>query len=501
MKKVDVAVIGSGMGGSAVAAVLAKLGFEVMLIERGVHPRFTIGESSTPVSSKKIRHIGNLYDIPEFVNMSTYTRMKEAEVDVKCGPKELFHYFVHDEDQKDILMDGQLREFIVQTAEVDAQYLRADSDEYFVEIAKKYGVHYKDRTSVENINFDDEGVEIELSHDEEKYVVNSEFVIDATGFKSIIGEKFDLKVSGDALGTPLKSRSIFAHFDGVNNFEKILSREASFVDRSPVPRDRATQHHCFEGGWMWVIPFEHGRVSIGLNLDLDYYPENDTPAEEEFWSVVEKFPLISELLEGNKNVMPFIKTGRMQFVNREMVGDRWAMLPASAYGLDAWFSTGLASAFMAVHRLADLLQRKVFGTKNFTRDALLPYELALKKEYHHVSRMVHGMYKSFKHFEVFKNYCSLCFMGAEGYMHKGGIQSSLELDKLLLNAGDEKFCDKFEGLYGEVMRLSSKHKVEDFDKEHISRYIREDMVDFNFRKFGYSEMYGVHPRTSMFSHL
>ena len=78
MKRYHVAVIGSGLGGSACALVLAKLGYDVLLLERGSHPRFAIGESATPVMSKKIRFLGKKYGIPEFDELSTYDKIKQA---------------------------------------------------------------------------------------------------------------------------------------------------------------------------------------------------------------------------------------------------------------------------------------------------------------------------------------------------------------------------------------------------------------------------------------
>ena len=169
-----------------------------------------------------------------------------------------------------------------------------------------------------------------------------------------------------------------------------------------------------------MIPFEDGVTSVGLNLDMDYFPANGKDGSEEFWEIVGQYPLVYDLLKDKEIVRPFIKTGRLQFLNTEMVGDRWAMLPASAYGLDAWFSTGLAVSFMAIHRLAELLHERVFPERRFDRKQIMDYEDALKKEFYHVSKMINGMYKSFKHFDVFKHYCFLCFMGAENYLERGG---------------------------------------------------------------------------------
>ncbi|MCA9947769.1 MAG: NAD(P)-binding protein, partial [Anaerolineales bacterium] len=41
----DVAIIGSGMSGSALGAILARQGQRVVIFEAKAHPRFAIGES------------------------------------------------------------------------------------------------------------------------------------------------------------------------------------------------------------------------------------------------------------------------------------------------------------------------------------------------------------------------------------------------------------------------------------------------------------------------
>jgi tetracycline 7-halogenase / FADH2 O2-dependent halogenase len=497
MEKFDIAIIGSGMGGSACATVFAKLGYQVLLLERGSHPRFAIGESATPVMSKKIRFIGEAYDIPEFDQLSTYDKIKASGNPMTCGPKELFHYYVHTAGQTEVLHRGVLPELIVQTPEVDVQFLRADSDKYVVDVAERYGVTYHDHTSVDDIDFGEDGVIIHCTHNDKRTEYFCQFVIDGTGYNSIIGNKFKLKIQGDQLETPLKSRSIFTHFRDIGNFEAVLKSDPGFIDRSPVPRSRATQHHCFDGGWVWLIPFEDGVTSVGVNLDLDKFPMNDKDGADEFWEIISRYPIIHDLLRDREIVRPFTKTGRLQFLNQQLVGARWAMLPASAYGLDAWFSTGLAVSFMAIHRLAELLHERVFPQSCFDRRVLMDYEEALKKEFHHVSKMVHGMYKSFKHFDVFKHYCFLCFMGSENYLEHGGIYRGMDMEYLLLSAGDPRFVEKFETVYKKVIEYSNRDSISAPELDSLNRFIREDMAPFNFRKFGDPDMHGVHPRRVM----
>ena len=49
--RLRVAVLGSGFAGTILARVLHRQGHRVVLVERGRHPRFAIGESSTPLGA------------------------------------------------------------------------------------------------------------------------------------------------------------------------------------------------------------------------------------------------------------------------------------------------------------------------------------------------------------------------------------------------------------------------------------------------------------------
>ena len=61
----DVAVVGSGFGGSlATLGLLAWL--RVALIERGRHPRFAIGESSTPLANLLLEELSDRYDLAQY---------------------------------------------------------------------------------------------------------------------------------------------------------------------------------------------------------------------------------------------------------------------------------------------------------------------------------------------------------------------------------------------------------------------------------------------------
>ena len=46
------------------AMIARRLGFSVVLVERERHPRFAIGESSTPLANLLLEEIADDYDLP-----------------------------------------------------------------------------------------------------------------------------------------------------------------------------------------------------------------------------------------------------------------------------------------------------------------------------------------------------------------------------------------------------------------------------------------------------
>ncbi|MFP3758611.1 tryptophan 7-halogenase, partial [Cupriavidus sp. SIMBA_020] len=68
----DVIILGSGMSGTQMGAILAKQQFRVLIIEQSSHPRFTIGESSIPETSLMNRIIADRYDIPELGHITSF---------------------------------------------------------------------------------------------------------------------------------------------------------------------------------------------------------------------------------------------------------------------------------------------------------------------------------------------------------------------------------------------------------------------------------------------
>src|SRR6476646_7263600 len=91
----EVAIGGSGFAGSLIARVLAVQGYDVVLLERGAHPRFAIGESSTPLANLSLERLGVRYGMADGYRLATYGRWMNNHPDLRRGLKRGFTYYRH----------------------------------------------------------------------------------------------------------------------------------------------------------------------------------------------------------------------------------------------------------------------------------------------------------------------------------------------------------------------------------------------------------------------
>src|SRR5438128_7104695 len=91
----DIAIVGSGFSGSLTALALRQRGVRVALIERERHPRFAIGESSTPLASLLLEELADRYDLPRIRTFSKWGTWQRDHQDVACGLKRGFTFFFH----------------------------------------------------------------------------------------------------------------------------------------------------------------------------------------------------------------------------------------------------------------------------------------------------------------------------------------------------------------------------------------------------------------------
>ncbi|MCW3845283.1 tryptophan 7-halogenase [Micromonospora yasonensis] len=346
----DVAILGSGIAGGMLGAVLARNGVKVLLLDAGAHPRFAIGESTIPFTSGMTRIIADRYGVPEIKPLSSF-RGVQKHVSRNCGRKQNFGFVYHREGSPQD--PGQTNQLVVPSMlRTESHLFRQDVDTYLFQVAVKYGAHTRLNTRIVDVEIDpDEGAVLRSDRGEE---FRASYVVDAGGFRSPLADKFELREVPTRART--HSRSVFTHLIGVRPYDQ--SPAAARGHDQPNPWHHGTLHHVFDGGWMWVIPFDNHPdslnplVSVGLTLDPRVHPKTDLPAEEEFRQFLNRFPDIAWQFEDAKPVRPWVSTGRLQYSAKQIVGDRFCLTSHAAGFIDPLYSRGMTNTLELINIMA-----------------------------------------------------------------------------------------------------------------------------------------------------
>lgn len=162
-------------------------------------------------------------------------------------------------------------------------------------------------------------------------------------------------------------------------------------------------HHCFRGGWIWVIPFDHEVTSVGFMLDPDIFPldESQSP-ESEMQELLARFPSVAAHLGTMVPARPIVRSGPVQFHSRDIVGDGFVLTPHASAFVEPLFSSGLLLTQMFVMRFVPRL--KQFLVTGDAGTCFSGLNDAFRKEIDTIDTMVSGMVKSFDDRELFRQF-------------------------------------------------------------------------------------------------
>src|SRR3954469_21835687 len=147
-----VAIVGSGFAGSLLARILAVQGHDVLLLERGTHPRFAIGESSTPLANLTLERLARRYGLDDCYDLAAHGRWVARFPELRRGLKRGFTFYRHHAsrpfEDRGLKSERLLVAASPDAAVADTHWLRSDVDHHFVLAAIAAGVEYRDRCAV-----------------------------------------------------------------------------------------------------------------------------------------------------------------------------------------------------------------------------------------------------------------------------------------------------------------------------------------------------------------
>ena len=489
-RRCDLAIIGSGFAGAILAMAARQSGLSVVLIERGQHPRFAIGESSTPLANLLLEEIADEFELPFLRSLSKWGTWQQEHSELPCGLKRGFTFYRHELSHEfpDDPTLAQERMLMVGASPhdriADTHWFRADFDEYLVNQAKELGVEYWEQTEVMTAVETAKGVRLLLTRKLGEshgalWTLETEFLIDASGPRGALSRLWQLPEKQPD-GLP-PTQALFAHFRGVDPLPRSFHPA-----ESPYPAESAAVHHLFPGGWMWVLRFNHGITSAGVAVTDDLASRWRLAEGEAAWRrVLSELPSVAPIFSKAEAVCRFVHQPRLAFQSAAIVGERWALLPSAAGVIDPLLSTGFPLTLLGVQRLARLLkvsaERSPPGDRLVLSHDLLTQGLSIyaattRREYEVTARLIGALYRRFEYFEEFKALSLLYFVAASFSETARRLGRSELVPDFLLNghpvfgAKLREFC---EALVGHLDREMIRAALAPFDVAGMTDLTRD----------------------------
>jgi FADH2 O2-dependent halogenase len=381
-----------------------------VLLERGTHPRFAIGESTTPLANLSLERLGARYGLADCYHMATYGRWMEHLPHLRRGLKRGFTYYRHHPHTPfaDRGLDSE-RLLVAASPEdalADTHWLRADVDQHLVQMAVAAGVDYRDRTDVTSVEIAAGSARLSATRDGEPFEIHARFVIDATGPGGLLARQLALPSALER--TVTRAGIVFGHFDGARLVQELMPA----LPEGPYPDDWAAVHHLIDEGWMYSLRFDDGITSAGFMLT----PRGSAALRASYadpaamWSeLLARYPTIGRAFA---DATPTTRVAAQPLVQHRLargVGEGWAMLPHAYAFVDPLFSTGIAWGLRAVERLALAFEDAARGARVPDVRTLARYDAALAAEADQIDLVVAGAYEAIAHYDLFAAQAMLYF--------------------------------------------------------------------------------------------
>jgi FADH2 O2-dependent halogenase len=403
----NIAIVGSGFAGSILARILQTQGHRVLLLDRNRHPRFALGESSTPLAAICLERLAERYGLEDLHALAAWGRWKERLPELHCGLKRGFTFYGHTPGRPYANGAANDHRVLVAASPTDAvadtHWLRADVDQHLALQAVATGVELLEEVELTGLEprFGG-GWFLAGTHQGQTVHFETDLLIDASGPGGFLAKNLPIPRVEMAPNTSL----VFSHFEGLADFSGITD---ATLPTGPYPDEKAAIHHVVEEGWMYVLPFDHGTVSAGFVIAQPQAREEIAALTPDgAWAhLMSRYPTLRDQFAPARPTRPLGKILRLQHRLTRASGNRWALLPHAFCFLSPLFSTGIAWSLLAVERLARLLESGENLEAGIAR-----YGDLLDREADHVQKLVAGAYERMGNFDRFVAYSQIYFAAA-----------------------------------------------------------------------------------------
>jgi len=339
LESTDVLIVGAGPAGSVAAGFLRQQGRRVLVLERELFPRFSIGESLLPQSMEYIQAAGMLQDVVE------------AGFQHKNGAAFAWGDKYTAFDFRDKFSEGWGTTYQVQ---------RATFDKVLADAAVRMGAEIRFQHEVTAIALDGDKPRVSARDAAgNEYQVEARFVLDASGFGRTLPRLLKLETPSDF---PVRG-AIFTHVaDHIP--------QAGPFDRQKI---RVTVHPKRPDVWFWTIPFSNGRCSIGVVAEQAFLAQYQGSEIERLRAILAEEAGLSALLQDAVWDTPARQIVGYSANVKSLWGKGFALLGNAGEFLDPVFSSGVTIAFKSASLATQCIAREFAGeTVDWQADYAVP---------------------------------------------------------------------------------------------------------------------------------
>jgi flavin-dependent dehydrogenase len=316
----DVAVIGGGPAGSTAAALLARLGYRVIALEKAHHPRFHIGESLLPMNLPVFERLGVLDKVRA---LGVFKPGADFETDNERG----YNTYA-------------FARAIGNSPPHAYQVWRQDFDKMLYEHARECGADAREGHEV--VNVEQRGpreTRLDVRTDDGlSYRLQASYVVDASGRDALLSTKRKLRRKN----SQHQSAAIFGHYRGA---ERRAGEDAGNISI-----------YSFGHGWMWMIPLPDGVMSVGAVCRPDYLKQRKGRTVEFLRDTLMLSPALWRRLARAELIGNEVRvTGNYSYDSTQMGGSGWVLIGDAFAFLDPVFSSGVYLAMSGAEQAVNVV--------------------------------------------------------------------------------------------------------------------------------------------------
>lgn len=368
-KELDVIVIGGGPAGSTAAALLARAGHDVLLLEKAKFPREHVGESLLPFCYRFFQDLGVLDQLKQRFVRKPGVRFLDGLGDVSTT-----WCFNH------VIDDPSYMSFHV---------ARAEFDHILLKNAIRLGANVSQQVKVKDLDIMSTHDRVTVQSVDEngrEETHRARFLLDASGRDAILGSKYGWVKARQELDRT----AIWSHWGNVElrgGLEEGLSLILYMGQE--------------QKGWIWVFPLSTDRVTAGFvaqNSYIRHQRQKLIRAGYKDWErdlcmqELTRSKLVDQLLTGAERKMKMMINGNYSYEVKNHYGMNYAMIGDARGFIDPIFSSGVFLSMKTAYLVSDAVHHQLTNKVESVNQMMVEAYEKVTGAYNFVHRMIRLFY-------------------------------------------------------------------------------------------------------------